>query len=107
MTTPFRTHGIDLRTFERLPGSVYAFDGTIQVGTAFPVVVAEPDGPWYGRRTGKSAVRFDTRHQALAHIVGGCPDCSCEPDRCVPGEVSDTCLDCTYCLKGCTVNACA
>lgn len=94
MTDRFRTHGIDLRTFERLPGSVYAFDGTVQVGTAFPVVVADPDGAWYGRRTGKAAVRFDGRHQALAHIVRGCPDCRCDDNTC------------GVCTGGCPENLC-
>ncbi len=94
MTAPFRTHGLDLRTFARLPGSVYAFDGTVQVGTAFPVVIAEPGGPWYGRRTGRAAVRFGSRHQALAHIVGGCPACRCDDKTC------------PACVDGCPTNEC-
>jgi hypothetical protein len=106
MTASFRTHGLDLRTFERLPGSVYAFDGTVQVGTAFPVVIAEPDGSWYGRRTGKAAVRFAGRHLALAHIVGGCPDCSCEPGFCRTGGLHCAEVGCGFCLNGCSANVC-
>lgn len=103
----FRTHGLDIRALDRQhPGSLYAFDGTIQVGRVSPWVAGQPDGDWYARRTGKKAVRLPGRHQALAHIVRGCPDCLCTPELCVPGEAGDTCLDCPYCLNGCPEKTC-
>ena len=106
MTVKFRTHGLDIVPLENLPGSLYAFDGTILRGTAFPVVIAEPDGDWYGRRTGKAAVRFGSRHEALAHIAGGCPDCSCEPAFCRTGGLHCQEVGCKFCLNGCPEGVC-
>ncbi|MFI5891951.1 hypothetical protein ACIA5D_17760 [Actinoplanes sp. NPDC051513] len=49
-------------------------DGT--AGHAFPKVVGDPDGEWFGRRTGASAQRRDDDVSALAHVVG-----------CDPGDI--------------------
>jgi hypothetical protein len=106
MTDPFRTHGLDVVPLERHPESLYAFDGTILVGRASPWAAGEPDGDWYARRTGKKAGRFAGRHQALAHIVGGCPDCVCDPVLCAADDTGDSCLDCGYCLNGCSADEC-
>jgi hypothetical protein len=95
MTDRFRTHGLDIRALDRQhPGSLYAFDGTILVGRASPWVKGEPGGDWYARRTGKKAVRLPSRHQALAHIVGGCPDCRCDDNSC------------QVCIDGCPESQC-
>jgi hypothetical protein len=107
MTDRFRTRGIDVVPLERHPGSLYAFDGTILAGRASPWVKDEPDGDWYARRTGKKALRLPGRHQALAHIVGGCPDCSCEPEKCRTDDSGDSCMGCGYCLDGCSADLCA
>lgn len=88
---PVRVHGLDLYVF---PAEVSVWDGRVCVAQAFPVVVAELDGPWFGRRYGTPARKFGTRHEALAYVVGGCPDCTCG-DR-----------TCEVCLKGCPVEGC-
>lgn len=107
MTAPFRTRGLDVVSLESRPGSLYAFDGTIKVGRVSPWVAGEPDGDWYARRTGRKAVRLPGRHQALAHVVGGCPDCLCEPGFCRTGGLHCAEVDCPYCLNGCTASLCA
>jgi hypothetical protein len=94
MTASFRTHGLDIVPLERHPGSLYAFDGTILIGRASPWGKGEPDGDWYARRTGKKAVRLPGQHQALAHIVGGCPDCRCDDNTCA------------VCVGGCPEDLC-
>jgi hypothetical protein len=94
MTVLFRTHGLDICELDRHEGSLYAFDGTILIGRVSPWVKDQPDGDWYARRTGKRAVRAGGRHEALAHIVRGCPDCRCDDNTC------PTCMD------GCPENLC-
>lgn len=44
-------------------------DGRV-VGFAFPAIIAEPDGPWFGRHRGQDAARFDTKDEAIAYVTG-------------------------------------
>lgn len=99
------THGFDL--FER-PEVIAAWRGSEVVGWAFPAVVAEPDGPWFGRLRGQNAMPFDTRHSALAFVVGGCPDCVCQPVLCEHDDSGRHCEDanCGFCLNGCSAGEC-
>lgn len=66
---PWTTHGITLRPSDRLTGSVDAFNGTLLAGTAFPIVISQPGGAWYGKRPGEDARRFESRQGAFAHIL--------------------------------------
>ena len=81
MTAPKRwtTHGLDVLDW---PETVEVWRGCDRVGLAFPVVVARPEGPWFGKLRGQIARRFPTRHTALAHVVGGCPDRETCPGGC-------------------------
>lgn len=88
---PVRCHGLDLYV---LPAHVTVWSGSQCVGEAFAWVVAEPKGPWGGRRYGTTARKFGTRHEALSWVVGGCADCRCD-DR-----------SCEACLKGCPRREC-
>jgi hypothetical protein len=96
---PWTTHGVDL--YDDGLGGLKAYRGHEFVGAAFPSVVHEAAGSWFGRRRGETARRFDTRHAALAHLVGGCPDCTCDQALCESDETGDSCLDCGACLHGC------
>lgn len=104
MTAPRRwiTHG--LLTVGPLDGKtvVWSGDGHTFVGEVSPWVQGKPDGDWYGKRSGEDAGRFPTRHQALAHVVGGCPGCTCEPVPCATDESGDNCPVGEFCLYGCT-----
>jgi hypothetical protein len=100
---PWTTQGLDLFEDYRW---ITAWRGTEHVGQAFAVVVDEPDKHWFGKLRGQDAVRFETRHAALAHVVGGCPDCTCDPILCAEDDSGDSCIDCGACLHGCPEGLC-
>jgi hypothetical protein len=95
---------------EPSPTQTTVWLGDRHIGTVFPLVVepkpGDPPSDWIGRRRGHPGQRFGNEHRALAYVIGRCPDCRCDPERCVPGEVNDTCLDCEACLNGCPENEC-
>jgi hypothetical protein len=62
------TCGVDL--YDDGLGGLKAYRGHQFVGAAFPSVVPEPSGSWFGRRRGEPARRFDSRQAALAYLVG-------------------------------------
>lgn len=99
------THGIDL--FERPNGDVYGYRGSEFVGITFPVRVDSPDGEWFARTSGYPvATEVPSRHAGIAHVVGGCPDCVCEPVLCETDDTGDSCLSCGFCLNGCSTGEC-
>jgi hypothetical protein len=65
-------------TLHPVRGQVEVWRDSELVGVAFSAVVAKPEGRWYGRKRGEDAVPFNTRSEAVAHIVG------CRPED-VPG----------------------
>ena len=99
-------HGLDL--FQKPDCTVTAWRGPMFVGAAFPAVTTQPDGPWFGRRQGQSARRFDTEHSALAYVVRGCPECVCVPFLCRTDDTGEHCADmsCGPCLHGCPEGEC-
>lgn len=100
-------HGYDM--FERPNGRVDAWRGSDWAGYAFPadaVIVGATD--WVARREHEDAVHVATRHSALAHILGGCPDCVCEPVLCRNDDTGRSCeaVNCGACLHGCPEDEC-
>lgn len=71
--------GVDL--FESVNGNVYGFRDLAFVGSVLQSA-AQPD-VWLARRGREPFVVTGTRHSAIAHLVGGCPDCTCELGCCV------------------------
>jgi hypothetical protein len=104
---PWTTHGLDLFEHEH-PHEILAWRGTELVGYAFPAVVAEPGGTWFGRLRGRDAVPFPSRHAALAYVVGGCPECRCVPFLCESDDTGRYCIDvgCGACQNGCPDDVC-
>ena len=45
-----------------------------RVGHAFPRIVRDLDGDWFGKKTGRDAKPFPGEDEALAHVAG------CDPD---------------------------
>lgn len=106
-TTPlFTARGVDV--YDDRLGGLWAYRGGRYAGSAFPVPAAEPDKDWFGRRQGETARRFPSRHAALAHVVGGCPECRCEPERCKADDSGTYCVEvgCGACLNGCPDDLC-
>ena len=103
-TKRWTTHGLDVFDW---PDVVEVWRGCDRVGLAFPVVVARPEGPWFGKLRGQIAQRFPTRHTALAHVVGGCPECTCEPVACAEDDSGDSCLNCGACMNECPEDECS
>jgi hypothetical protein len=66
-------------------------------------------GTWHSGvegRARKAVEEFDyrvaSRHSGIAYFVHGCPDCVCDPVLCETDDSGDSCLDCGFCLHGCT-----
>jgi hypothetical protein len=59
------------------------------VGYAWPAILAQPDGAWFARFRGRDAVKFNSRHAALRHLVGRHPDCVCAPVNCAEDDPSE------------------
>ena len=68
---------------------VWSGDGGTFIGHISPWVLGQPDGDWYGKRSRQDAGRFSTRHAALAHVVGGCPDPETCPGGCPEDEPTE------------------
>lgn len=98
------SHGFDL--FQTTSLEVTVWRGSTFGGGCFPVVVAKPDDEWFAHKPGAAAVKFSSRHQALAWLLGGCPDCLCEPGMCDGARLYCDIRDCRACLAGCPENTC-
>jgi hypothetical protein len=68
------------------PSELLVWRGGDYIGTIFPQMVMADGGPWFARRRGETARKFDNRHAALAHVVGGCPDQDTCPGGCAEEE---------------------
>ena len=99
-------HGLDLFRNDR--GEILAWRGSDCVGHAFPKFTNDPEGLWFGRLRGQTAQLFRTRHKALAYVLGGCPDCLCEPALCRGDDSGQYCelVNCGACLHGCPEDEC-
>jgi hypothetical protein len=103
----YTTNGIEL--FEKPGGRVYGYRGSQWVGYTFPVAAVFPgesDSQWVARRDGEEAVNVASRHAGIAHVVDRCPDCVCDSYACEHDDTGDSCLDCGYCLHGCSAGEC-
>jgi hypothetical protein len=88
------------------PSELLAWRDGDYIGTIFPQMVMADGGPWFARRRGETARKFDNRHAALAHVVGGCPECTCDSVLCATDDTGDSCLNCGACLHGCPDDVC-
>lgn len=105
--TPLGTvRGVDL--FGDARGGIEAHRDGVLIGNAFPQNLRHPDGRWYGKRRGVTAVLFDSRHLALAYLLGGCPECQCDPLLCAAYGNGAYCalVNCGVCLNGCPDGEC-
>lgn len=62
-----------VRLVEVAGGTVHVYRGLVLAGWASPRILFRPDGAWFGKRRGQDAVPCATRHEAVAHVLGGCP----------------------------------
>jgi hypothetical protein len=92
------THGIDL--FEKPDGWVYGHRGSDLAGWTF-----HNGAEWRARRTCEPYdYRVASRHAGIAYFVGGCPDCVCNPVLCAADDTGESCLDCGFCMHGCSAD---
>lgn len=101
----YTTNGIDL--FEKPDGSVYGYRGSKVAGASVLIDGGLLDrSHWYGWRTGEDPVHVQSRHTGIRHFVGRCPDCVCDPYACEHDDTGDSCMDCGFCLNGCSADEC-
>lgn len=63
-------HGLDW--YDDGLGGLTAYRGPHIVGVAFPKVVGQRDGKWFGRSRGQAARLCSGRDEALRWVAGGC-----------------------------------
>lgn len=96
----YTTNGIEL--FEKPDGRVYGYRGSDLAGATWPIADI-----WRAQLAGETeSMRLTSRHAGIAHVVGRCPDCVCDAYACEHDDTGDSCMDCGYCLHGCSAGEC-